>query len=241
MLELNRRFYDQFASDFARTRRSYPPGFTRILPYLRFSANVVDMGCGNGRLLLFLAEKGWRGHYLGVDSNQALLDIAAGEAAEHPGPVSRFMRAELLSADATTPPRLADVIGAERWDAVTALAVLHHIPGESQRAALLMVLAEALRPDGLMILSTWQFLGAARLNARILPWARAGIKPDDVEPVDFLLAWGEHAAGLRYCAAIGEDELGRLAQSAGLIPVATFYSDGHEGNLNLYGVFRKVG
>ena len=46
------------------------------------------------------------------------------------------------------------------------------------------------------------------------------------------------AAGQRYCALITEADLVDLATSAGLQVVETFYADGHEGNLNLYGVFR---
>jgi SAM-dependent methyltransferase len=80
LLELNRRFYTQFAGDFSRTRRSWPPGFSRILPHLLKAANVVDVGCGNGRLLAFLADAGWRGDYCGVDSSEALLAIAAGQS-----------------------------------------------------------------------------------------------------------------------------------------------------------------
>ena len=47
------------------------------------------------------------------------------------------------------------------------------------------------------------------------------------------------AAGQRYCASIGEDSLMALAADAGLQAVATFYADGHEGNLNLYGIFHR--
>jgi hypothetical protein len=61
-----------------------------------------------------------------------------------------------------------------------------------------------------------------------------------VEPGDYLLSWGAGAAGQRYCAAIGEDGLRDLAADAGLAAVETFYADGREGNLNLYGVFRKL-
>jgi hypothetical protein len=88
-----------------------------------------------------------------------------------------------------------------------------------------------------LILSTWQFLDADRLRARILPWTTVGLRPEDVEAGDYLLAWGEGAAGHRYCAAIDEPELCALAAKAGLARVDTFRADGKEGNLNLYGVF----
>jgi SAM-dependent methyltransferase len=251
LLELNRRFYAQFAGDFARTRRSWPPGFDRILPYLWPAANIADLGCGNGRLLSFLAERGWRGRYLGVDSSAALLAIAAADAPRDAAIHARFHRAELAALDpaaplALVPPWPPNLGGNWRegrgeWDAVTALAVLHHIPGKAHRAGLLAACADLLRPGGVLVVSTWQFLTSARLSARILPWELAGIQPADVEPGDYLLPWGAAAAGQRYCAAINAEALDELAISkrTGLAHAAMFYADGHEGNLNLYGVFRK--
>ncbi len=239
LLELNRRFYACFADDFARTRRSWPPGFERIVPYLRPAANVADLGCGNGRLLGFLAERGWRGRYLGVDSSSELLAIAAAHARQHPAIRSDFRRAELVMLDLATPLPLADELGRAQWDAVALLAVLHHIPGRAHRLRLVAACADLLRPAGVLVISTWQFLTAARLRGRILPWERAGIRPEDVEPEDYLLAWGAGAAGLRYCAALDEMAVGQLAAAAGLTPETTFRADGHEGNLNLYSILRK--
>ncbi len=239
LLELNRRFYEQFAGEFARTRRSWPPGFEHILPYLLPAANIIDLGCGNGRLLRFLAARGWRGRYLGVDSSAALLSIAADEAPRASGLQAEFRQLELISPDLTQSLRLADAAGETTWEAATALAVLHHIPGRAQRAAFLTACADLLRPDGVLILSTWQFLTAPRLATRRLPWEAAGIPPEEVEPEDYLLAWGEGAAGQRYCAAINEAALRELAEGAGLTCVECFRADGHEGNLNLYGVFRR--
>jgi len=240
LLELNRRFYAQFAGDFSRTRRSWPPGVSRILPHLLQAANVVDVGCGNGRLLACLADAGWRGDYCGVDSSEALLAIAGGQSAEKAGITSRFLRAELTTCDSHQPPAWADPLGRDRWDAVTVLAVLHHIPGISQRARLLAACADLLRPGGILIASTWQFLGTARLKTRILPWESVGLRSEDVEPGDYLLPWGANAVSQRYCAAIDEDALREIAEAAGLAPPEFFFSDGHERNLNLYGVFWKM-
>ena len=66
------------------------------------------------------------------------------------------------------------------------------------------------------------------------------MRSEDVEPGDYLLPWGENAAGQRYCAAIDEEALRKIAEPAGLTPLEFFVSDGHERNLNLYGIFRKM-
>ena len=50
----------------------------------------------------------------------------------------------------------------------------------------------------------------------------------------YLLSWHRGGYGLRYVALLDEAETQRLADAAGLRVVAQFYSDGREGNLNLY-------
>ena len=232
LAELNRTFYAGFAGDFARTRRGWPLGFERILPHLRPAANVLDLGCGNGRLLTFLAENGWDGRYLGVDDSAGLL-AEADKSLELKKAEASFRQADLLS------PHWEAALAGFTPDAIACLAVLHHIPGAAHRARLVAECAELLKPDGTLIVSVWQFLSTPRLRARILPWSAAGLSDEDVDPGDYVLAWGEGAAGHRYCAAIDQEMLCLLAQQAGLATVETFYADGHEGNLGLYGVFRS--
>ncbi len=234
LTELNRAFYAKFAGDFARTRQSWPPGYTGILPYLAPGFNVLDLGCGNGRLLAFLHEQGWRGRYLGLDASEHLLAIAQAATGHLAGVTVAYRQADLLRPDWP-----AALLGF-RPNAAAALAVLHHIPGADARAAFVAAAADVLPSGGHLILSTWQFLTAPRLAGHILPWSAAGLAEADVEPGDYLLSWGQGAAGQRYCAHIDAEALGMLAAAAGLAPVATFTADGHEGNLNLYGIFQKI-
>jgi tRNA (uracil-5-)-methyltransferase TRM9 len=233
LAELNRVFYAGFAGDFARTRRGWPLGFERILPHLRPAANVLDVGCGNGRLLSFLTEQGWHGRYLGIDGSAGLLAAAEQNLGVRSEEAS-FRNADLLS------PYWAATSAGFVPEAITCLAVLHHIPGAAHRARLVAECAELLNPGGTLILSVWQFLNTPRLRARILPWSMVGLKDEEVDPGDYLLSWGEGAVGQRYCAAIAEETLCALALQAGLATVETFYADGHEGNLSLYGVFRST-
>src|SRR4051794_29952144 len=75
--EINRRFYETVADDFDQTRRSAWPGWENLLPYLAPPLSVLDVGCGNGRFGLFLAQHfGVDVRYWGMDNNQALLQRA---------------------------------------------------------------------------------------------------------------------------------------------------------------------
>ena len=230
---LNRDFYARFAEDFDRTRAGWPLSFSRILPYLAPAANVLDLGCGNGRLLAFLRTQGWQGRYLGLDNSRGLLAAAQErlQAAGGAAPTSAFVEADLLS------PEWSRAAAGFAPDAIACLAVLHHIPGRAQRVRFLAQCAVLLGAGAVLVLSTWQFMGAPRLRGRVLSWQAVALDENDLEPGDYLLSWGAGAAGKRYCAYIDREELSALADEAGLVPAATFVADGHEGDLNLYGVF----
>ena len=123
------------------------------------------------------------------------------------------------------------------YDAVVSLAVLHHIPAAANRAAFLARCAALLPPARPLILTTWQFMASERLRRRLTSWEKTGIAVEDLEPGDYLVGWGEGSPGARYCASIEEGALINMAAGAGLDVVEMFYSDGHEGRLNLYAVF----
>lgn len=233
LLALNRQFYDQFGGDFAATRRSHPPGYDRILPYLRGATNVLDLGCGSGRLLAYLAQREWSGRYVGFDGSARLLE----EAAAVPLAGSAIAR-ELIYGDlhGEWPEQ---VRGYGPFDALVSLAVLHHIPGAAHRLVFLRQCASLLPHGRPLILTTWQFMASERLRRRIVPWARVGIPEEDLEPGDTLVGWGEGSPGARYCASIDEAALIDMAAGAGLDAIETFTSDGHEGRLNLYAVFAR--
>jgi alkylated DNA repair protein alkB family protein 8 len=234
LLALNRQFYDQFGGDFAATRRSHPPGYDRILPYLSRATNVLDLGCGSGRLLAYLAQRAWSGQYTGLDGSARLLE----EAAAVPLGPSRIQRT-LIHADlfdAGWPDR---VQRSAPFDAIVSLAVLHHIPGAANRAAFLRRCASLLPPGKPLILTTWQFMSSERLRKRLVPWERANISEAELEPGDYLVGWGEGSPGARYCALIDEAALIDMAAGVGFDAVETFTSDGHEGRLNLYAILER--
>lgn len=198
---------------------------------------MLDLGCGNGRLLAFLGVNGWSGDYLGVDSSAGLLAEAAQTAAAYPALRARFLQADLM--DENWSQRLSGSgPAADIWrpDAIACLAVLHHIPGAANRTRFLADCGALLTQDGRLILSTWQFMTSPRLRRRVLPWETVGLQATDLEPDDYLVAWGAGAAGQRYCAFIDLEKLRVLAAEAGLTVCEVHYADGHEGNLNLYAV-----
>ncbi|HXF63827.1 MAG TPA: class I SAM-dependent methyltransferase [Caldilineaceae bacterium] len=244
LLALNRRFYDTVVEPFDQTRRAWPPGQRRLLALLPHGdaqrpLRVADIGCGNGRLACILASRGTPVDYVGLDANPALLALARAHCAGLPHVQARFVQADLAEAGWS-----AALNGDRRFDhyfdIVACLATLQHLPGFDLRAAAVREMAGLLAPDGLLVLSAWQFLTSERFVAKQVSWAEVGIDETQVEPGDALLPWAQGGYALRFVHQIDLAELTALAEAAGLALVEHYRADGKEGNLNLYALLQAA-
>lgn len=229
--ELNARFYQTVSADFDQSRQSGWPGWQRLNAHLppRRPLRVLDAGCGNGRLALFLAATGIGLDYTGVDRNLSLLE-AAGRALTGTTSVS----ATWLETDFIMN---ADALPAGPFDLVALFGVLHHVPGAARRQNLIAALAERTAPNGLLALTAWRFMASERFRRRIIP------TPDDLEleANDYLIDWRAGAVpALRYCHYTDDAEFDALVQINGLALADAYYADGETGDLNAYRLLRKV-
>ena len=230
LLALNREFYAAFARPFAASRPVSDPGLVCILPYIPQRASVLDVGCGNGRLVHLLDRERPGATYLGVDATPELVELARAQAGE-----LTTIAAEFRVADVARPGWGGGLPGAP-FDCAVVLAVLFHIPGFDLRVGVLREVASLLKPGGCLILSTWQFLGSARMRRKIVDWAEVGIAEESLEPGDYLLDWKREGRGLRYCHLVDEAEVQRLAAGSGFRVCDTFRAGGREGNLSLFAI-----
>jgi tRNA (uracil-5-)-methyltransferase TRM9 len=230
LLELNRGFYQAFAAQFSATRQRLQPGVKRILEELERSNNLLDLGCGNGELARQLSRTGYSGFYTGLDFSPALLEHASAGQPSY----FYFIQADLSSPDWDAP------LQAERYDAILAFAMLHHIPGVDLRLQLLYKARSLLLDGGRFVHSEWQFLNSPRLVARLQPWEAIGLSKNDVDPGDYLLDWRLGGVGLRYVHHFSADELEQLAEAAGFIVTESFLSDGENSRLGLYQIWQTI-
>lgn len=232
--DINRAFYASVADDFDVTRQTPWAGWAALLPHLTGVRRVLDVGCGNGRLGLFLRQHlPSLTEYHGVDNNAALLEKAA-YALTTPETSAGAVKVRLGVHDVVNTMLSADWAG---YDAIGLFGVIHHIPSFELRQRLICDLAGRLNPDGVLMIAAWRFLDDDGLRARVVPW------PDDLAPAveagDVLLDWrrGNHA--LRYCHHCDDAEIDALMTASQLHPVTRYFADGSTGRLNLYVVGRR--
>jgi SAM-dependent methyltransferase len=250
---LNLHFYETHAQDFSRTRERPWRGCERVLERvcermaLR-APSVLDVGCGNGRLLALLRARFPQGFsYTGVDASAGLLALAAQRFGEKPESL-RFMQADFVASE----PEQALPAGA--FDCVALFGVMHHVPGEQARRDLLAAAARRLAPNGILAFTLWRFDESDRFAGRRLlsgtaPALRGGAAIPgevhaisfeggdvhaDLDPGDHLLYWGQGKHAVRYCHVTDEAELARWLDGLDLDVIDRFRADGSGERMNDY-------
>jgi SAM-dependent methyltransferase len=240
LLLLNRRFYATQARDFDRTRRRPWRGCERLLAHVASGApSVLDIGCGNGRLIELLAARYAAAFdYTGIDSSPELLALARARAVN--GATLRFAEADFVAHD----PRLA--LPAATHDLVVVLGVLHHVPGEDARRALLAAAADRLAPGGILGFTLWRIDADARFaRMRVAERDYPALGHDiarlcaDLDRGDHLLYWGGTREAARYCHFVDDAELARLVSGLGLHAVDRYSADGAGERMNEYVVLQR--
>lgn len=234
---INRRFYSsQTAVEFSATREYPWPGWGRILQVLPPSeeeSTVLDVGCGNGRFAVYLAQQWPRPfRYLGIDSSQPLIQVARTRGLDR----ERFC----FTVFDFLHDSIADHMPYQTFSLITLFGVMHHIPGFDQRLGLLSTLLERLSSDGRLAVTFWRFGAYKRFWGKIIPWQQYNQKAaefvdlDDLEDGDYLVSWGNPEGAIRYCHFADQKEIDTLLTLINAQCVEHFLSDGQDNRFNRY-------
>lgn len=200
--------YNQIAADFSDTRKFPWKDFEFFTPYYTADFEVLDLGCGNGRLLTFLKEIGYK-TYTGLDQSKELLNQA-----EKFWPKSRFILGDMSD---PLPFR-------KRFDAIFAIASFHHLPASDQLPTL-KDWKMHLKPGGYLFMTNWNL----HQKKYLLPFLLSFITPS-YGARGVLVSWQNKLQ--RYYYAFTKKRLKKILKQAGFTIVFNDYvSDGKSASV----------
>lgn len=205
IIKSNKIIYNQIARDFSETRYNIWPEFEYFKGYLKNGQAIMDLGCGNGRLLELL--KDYKVSYLGVDFSENLI-----REAQQKWPGKKFKVADILELNNLK----------EKFDLIFCVATLHHIPSDKLRQQVMLNIKNCLKPDGKLLMTNWNLWQTKYLKYIIkytlLKLADPdketnGILASDLDLQDVFVPWKKKYQ--RYIHAFTELSTARLLKKTG--------------------------
>lgn len=136
---INKETYNDIGAQFSASRGYIWPDLKPFLAEVKPSSSVLDVGCGNGRLLLGLPEPV---EYTGIDFSTTLLAKAT-----ESHPKARFLETDI------TKPDIWPVL--PRFDYIFCIAVIHHLASRKEQLFVLKQIKEHLNPGGKVLITAW--------------------------------------------------------------------------------------
>jgi len=226
LLELVKKNYEEIADKFNETRKKHlEPLWSELVNLARQikdDSKVLDVGCGNGRLLEAFKDKEVK--YLGVDSSEKLIELAR----------SRFPKFQFTVGDILELGKIPEI----NFNFVFCVAVLHHLPGTDLRVAALKQLKNKIISDGKIIITVWNLWSQIKFRKLIFKFLLLKlIKKNKMDLGDLLFDWknsASQAVSQRYYHAFTKRELKKISKQAGL-KIERLYQDKY----NYYAVLTK--
>ncbi|HCQ31595.1 TPA: hypothetical protein DIU27_04410 [Candidatus Collierbacteria bacterium] len=138
-MESIRDTYNQIGANFSASRGYIWPDLRPFLAEVKENASVLDVGCGNGRLLLGLPKKVT---YTGIDFSTVLLEKA----------VEIHPNAHFIETDITKPDVWKDL---PLFDYIFCIAVIHHLNNRHDQLFVLKEIKKHLNPGGKCLITAW--------------------------------------------------------------------------------------
>jgi SAM-dependent methyltransferase len=222
LLAFSEKEYDTYAREFSDTR----PFFWRELEFLkkygRLEHTILDIGCGNGRLIDLFGNKNIR--YTGVDSSKELIEIAK----KHRGKQGKFIHANALSLPFKD----------NTFDTVFSIAVLHHVPSKNFRTRFVQEAYRVTKPRGTLILTVWNIWQWRFWKDHAVHILKKLIGLSDLDFGDTILTFGQQKKK-RYVHAFTKRGLTTLLEKNGFTVSSIEEKRRQSGYANLVVIARK--
>lgn len=226
LLEVVKKNYDQIADQYNETRKKHISPLwdelSEITKEVSPGKKILDLGCGNGRLLDFFKDK--QIEYLGVDTSKELLKHAQ---ENHPG--YKFKEGNLLELG-----KVSEI----DFDYVFSIAVLHHIPGLNLRVQVLRQIRNKVKENGKVIITVWNLWNIEKCRKKIVKNILLKIIGKNLMDIgDIRYDWknseGDRVSE-RYYHAFTKGELKKIAKKAGFKKIKI-----KKDNYNYYLILKK--
>jgi ubiquinone/menaquinone biosynthesis C-methylase UbiE len=201
ILKENEKSWEEIADKFSQTRGNFWPEFKDWSKYIKKGDRVLDLACGNGRLNLFLKEKGI--DYLGVDQSKNLI-----YQAQKKFPQDRFLNANALDLPFTK----------KQFEIIFAIAFLHHLPSQELKMKLLKDCFRFLNKKGYLILTVWNLYQPRLIKKYQIGKILFGFK-NVIIPFKY-----NHQEVPRYYYAFTKGELKNMVKKAGFCLKEIYYT-----------------
>lgn len=131
--------YNAIGKEFSASRTYIWPDLVPFLDKVKPGLSVLDVGCGNGRLLLGLPENV---NYTGLDISRELL-----KEAESAHPNHKFIETDITKEQIWK--------NLPRYDYIFCIAVIHHLPTKKDQLFVLDQIKKHLKPKGKVLITAW--------------------------------------------------------------------------------------
>lgn len=217
LLNLVKKNYDEITEEFDITRKKKPwPEISALAENVKDGDLVIDIGCGNGRLIDVMGNK--RINYLGLDSNQKLIE-AAEKNYKTEFPDFKFELGDILELGKI--PQI-------NFDWVFCIAVLHHLPGKDLRIQALKQLRNKVADNGKIIITVWNLWSQPKFRNLIFKYFFLKIlKRNKMDAGDIIFEWKKptgEGISERYYHAFTKFGLRSIVKKTGL-KIEKIYKD----------------
>ena len=215
--------YDHISSHFSATRQYNWTEIKKITDkYVKPNSSILDLGCGNGRLLSILPD---HINYHGLDISASLIKQAKKYSENHRKTNQKisFQESSLLDLKKIN----------HKYDYIFAIASLHHIPSDKYRNQVVQEIYRLLKPAGIFVMTNWDLF-----QPKYQKYINKNFSLDpNLDENDSLIPWhnpDKQIIAQRYYHTFNQEEIKQLLLSNNFTVIKNYVN-----NHNIISISRK--
>ncbi|HBI17204.1 MAG: hypothetical protein UR60_C0036G0019 [Candidatus Moranbacteria bacterium GW2011_GWF2_34_56] len=212
--------YDLICEKFSQTRSRFWRGLGFISKFAKKNSNILDFGCGNGRLVEIFIDKDIK--YVGVDVSEGLINLAKKNVAGLRK--SRDIQFLKIESEFKKLPFPSDF-----FDSIYSIAVFHHLPSNELRLNVASELYRLVKKDGFVIITVWDLWQSRYWRSVFKNWKDKFFGKSELDANDCYISFKDNSGQVfnRFHHAFTKNSLKKLFQKSGFKIVMCKKIDGN--------------